>query len=161
MTSSLDRPLTDGVVTIRPATDADTPALVAGRDEVSRRFLGEGDPNPSPVACIVLGDDADGEIVGWVDHDHDRSWLADDEVNVGYCVFPEHRGHGYATRAVRLLLHHLAADTDWAVATLLIDRQNERSLALAARAGFQRVADLDGHPYWKLAAEPRATGKDD
>jgi aminoglycoside 6'-N-acetyltransferase len=152
--SVLARPLTDGVVTIRPASADDIPVLVAGRDEVSRRFLGEGDPHPSPVACIVLGSDGDGEVVGWVDHDHDRAWLSDDEVNLGYALFPGHRGKGYATRAVELLVRHLAADTDWRVATLLIDGQNEASLALADRAGFTRVDDLDGHPYWKRPVRP-------
>lgn len=152
--SPLTRAITDGVVTIRPATPADVPALVAGRDEVSRRFLGEGDPEPRPMACIVLGPEGDGPVIGWVDHDHDRPWLADDEVNLGYQVFPDHRGRGCATRAVRLLVRHLAEDTDWKVATLLIDATNERSLALAERAGFGRVDDLDGHPYWKLAVAP-------
>lgn len=143
---ALTRSLSDGPVTIRPSGPDDAAVLVAGRDEAFHRFLGPGDPSPSPVACIVV----DGEVVGWVDHDHDRSWLAPHEVNVGYHVFAEHRGHGYATRAVRLLLEHLALDTDWRTATLLIDAANERSLALAARAGFHRVGDLDGHPYWKL-----------
>ena len=142
----LTRSLSDGPVTIRPAEPNDVAALVAGRDAVFHRFLGPGDPSPSPVACIVV----DGVVVGWVDHDHERAWLADDEVNVGYHVFAQHRGRGYATRAVRLLLEHLAVDTPWRTATLLIDAANERSLALAARLGFERVADLDGHPYWKL-----------
>ena len=148
--STLRGPFTDGVVTIRPTTDADVPVLVAGRDEVSKRFLGAEDPESRPIACIVLGDADDGTVVGWVDHDHARSWLADDEVNLGYCLFAEHRGNGYATRALKLLVQHLAADTDWRVASLVIDRENHASLALAARAGFERVDDLDGHPYWKL-----------
>lgn len=142
-------PRSDGVVTIRPATAEDAPVLVAGRDEEFHRFLGEGAPDPRPVACIVV----DGAVVGWVDYDHDREWLGDDEVNLGYHVFAAHRRRGYGTRAVRLLLDHLAADTGWSVATLLIDRENAASLALAQRAGFERVADLDGHPYWKLRIE--------
>jgi len=105
----------------------------------------DGDPDPNPVACIVVGE----TVVGWVDYDHDRTWLDADEVNVGYNVFAAHRGQGHATRAVRLLLQHLAEDTDWRAATLLIHPDNERSLALARRAGFEEAGRVDGDRYWK------------
>jgi len=143
------RERTDGVVTLRAPTDADIPALVGGRDEVFRRFLGDGDPHPWPTACVVV----DGAVVGWVDWDRDREWLEPDEVNLGYGLAPDARGHGYASRAVRLLLQHLAEDTvpgpPVRVATLLIHPDNERSLALARRLEFESAGDLDGNPYWK------------
>lgn len=144
------QPTTDGVITIRPPRPGDRQALIAGRDEQSRRFLGEGSPDPRPTGCIVLGD----EVIGWVDHDTDRAWLEPGEVNVGYQVFPAHRGKGYASRAVKLLLHHLAVSTRVRTATLLIHPENERSLALADRTGFVRHGDLDGNPYWKQAVPP-------
>jgi RimJ/RimL family protein N-acetyltransferase len=144
------RVLTDGVVTIRPPADGDAAALVAGRDAEFHRFLGEGDPVPAPLACIVVG----GEIVGWCDYDVDRPWLEPAEVNVGYNVFAGHRGHGYGTRAVKLLVHHLATSTEYAVATFLIAPDNLRSQALAARTGATRVGDLDGNPYFKLVVPP-------
>ena len=141
------RSYTDGVVTIRPMRPGDAAALIAGRDAEFRRFLGEGHPDPQPVAVVEV----EGTVVGWVDHDHDHdhAWLEDGEVNVGYALVPEHRGRGYATRAVVLLLRYLAEETDWRVATLLIAPDNARSLALARRAGFTRVGDLDGNPYFK------------
>ncbi|MFP5321420.1 MAG: GNAT family N-acetyltransferase [Acidimicrobiia bacterium] len=123
---------------------------MAGRDEESRRFLGEGADDPAPLACIVV----DGEVVGWVDFDVERDWLEDGEVNVGYNVFPTHRGNGFASRAVQLLLHHLAVTGAASVATLLIHPDNARSLALAGRAGFTRHGDLDGNPYWKQPVPP-------
>lgn len=138
-------PNSDGLVGIRPCTSSDVVVLVNGRDEEFYRFLGEGDPEPRPFACVVVDD----VVVGWVDYDHERPWLEADEVNIGYNVFREYRGNGYATRAVRLLMRHLALDTDWQVATLLIHPDNERSLALARRAGFVPVGELDGNPYWK------------
>jgi hypothetical protein len=141
----LQRSLSDGVISIRPSTASDVVVLIAGRDEEFHRFLGDGDPAPRPVACIVVDD----LVVGWVDYDHDRPWLESDEVNLGYNVFRPSRGNGYATRAVRLLMHHLDIDTDWQVATLLIHPDNSRSLALARRAGFEPAGELDGNPYWK------------
>lgn len=144
------RPTTDGVVTIRPAEPGDAALLVAGRDEVSRRWLGEGTPEPDPTGCIVV----DGEVVGWVDYDVDRTWLLPGEVNLGYNVFAPNRGKGYASRAVQLLMHHLAIGTDHRTATLLIAPGNERSLALAARTRFVPSGDLDGNPYFKRPVPP-------
>jgi RimJ/RimL family protein N-acetyltransferase len=133
---------THGVVLLRPSTAGDAPLIVAGRDEVSERFLGAGDPDPRPALCIEV----EGELVGWVDHDTDRAWLKPDQVNVGYQVFPQHRGRGSATRAVRLLLEQL--HDDGKIATFLIHPDNERSLALVGRLGIPRASDLDGLPYF-------------
>jgi RimJ/RimL family protein N-acetyltransferase len=141
----LEQPVSDGVVTIRCPTDDDAAVLVAGRDTEFFMFLGEGSAQPEPTACIVVN----GDVIGWVDFDHERSWLAHDEVNLGYNVFGPHRRQGYATRAVLLLMEHLREHTVWRVATLLIHPDNARSLAVARRAGFVQVGDLDGNPYWK------------
>lgn len=140
------QPSTDGIVTLRPPRDGDAAVLIAGRDVEFHRFLGDGDETPDPTAVIEV----DGAVVGWVDFDDVRPWLLPGEVNIGYNVLAAHRGNGYATRAVRLLLGHLAATGQAAVATLLIDSANERSLALAHRIGAVRQPDLDGHPYFTL-----------
>jgi RimJ/RimL family protein N-acetyltransferase len=142
--------MTDGVVVIRPPQRGDAEVLIAGRDAEFRRFLGPGSEDPCPVGCIVVQD----EVVGWVDVDIDRPWLEPGEVNVGYNVFAAHRGHGYGSRAVRLLLRHLALAGEHHTATLLIHPDNIRSLALAERTGFTRHGDLDGNVYWKRAVPP-------
>jgi len=138
------RPLTDGVVTIRQPTAADTPILIAGRDAESRRWLGEGTDDPRPTACIVVG----GVVVGWVDYDTDQTWLLPGEVNIGYNVFPAFRRKQYASRAVELLLLYLDEGTPFHTATLSIDARNAASLGVAARAGFV------------LAGDPNATSLD-
>ena len=125
--------VSDGVIALRPTGPGDAKALVAGRDEEFHRWLGAGSGNPQPTACITVA----GQIVGWVDYDCYREWLGRGEVNVGYNVFGPHRGNGYATRAVQLLIHHLAVRTESHTATLVIDARNTRSLALAARLQFQ------------------------
>lgn len=141
---------TDGLVTIRPPQPGDSARLVAGRDVEFDRFLGPGSSEPAPVACITV----DGMVVGWVDHDAERSWLLPGEVNAGYNVFAPHRGRGIATRALQLLMHHLAITGHCDTATLLIHPDNERSRALAERARFERQADLDGNPYYKRSVPP-------
>jgi RimJ/RimL family protein N-acetyltransferase len=142
-------PTTDGLVLARAPQPGDTQVLIAGRDEEFRRWLGPGPGEPQPVACIHVG----GQIAGWVDYDTDQEWLEPGEVNVGYSVFAPHRGRGYATRAVRLLLHHLAVRTGYTVASLLIDPANERSLALAARISAAAAAHPGGR-YFRQPVPP-------
>ena len=143
--------VTDGVVHLRPMRAGEAAVLIAGRDDESRRWFGPGSDDPRPTACVEVA----GAVVGWVDYDaEDRDWLPTGAVNIGYNVFPDHRGRGYATRAVRLLVHHLAANTDVRIATVLIDRQNGASLAVAARAGFRHVKPHNGSAYFERPVPP-------
>jgi len=129
-------PVTDGVVTLRAAERVDAPALLAGRDPEWERWLGPGDDEPRPTACIVVG----GEIVGWVDFDTDHDWLGPGEVNVGYTVFAPHRRRGYARRAVLLLAAWLADNAPVDRAYLAVDAENEASLGVAGSVGAVVVA---------------------
>ena len=138
---------TDGVVTLRPPAPGDADRIVAERDEEAFRWFGPGGGNPAPVACIWVG----GELVGWVDwdRDDDHDWLRPHDVNVGYCLFPSYRGQGYASRAVELLLRHLARETGYHAATLLIHPENTPSLALARRLGFEQRGEVNGEPFFR------------
>lgn len=143
---TLVRPLVDGTVIVRPFEESDGRKLVVGRDDESRRFLGEGSPDPRPLGVIVV----DGDVVGWVDADDERDWLANDEVNLGYGVFPLARGRGYGTRAVLLLSEFLTQLDEPLRPTLLIDPANTPSLALAARAGFVDAGRLDDQLFFRF-----------
>ena len=134
----------------QPAPAWDSARLVAGRDAEFHRFLGPGADEPDPVVCVSV----DGDVVGWVDHDAERSWLLDGEVNVGYNVFASHRGRGIASRAVQLLMHHLAVTGHCRTATLLIDRANGVLSRSPTEPGSFAKADLDGNPYYKRAVPP-------
>jgi RimJ/RimL family protein N-acetyltransferase len=144
--------MSDGLVTIRPPAPSDIPLIIAARDDEHRRWLGPGSDHPDPIACIVV----DRETVGWIDYDHDQEhdWLDADEVNLGYFVFPGHRDRGFATRAVELLLAHLATATAFRTASMLIDPQNDRSLAVAHRCGFELVGELkNGQHYFRRSLQ--------
>ena len=96
----------------------------------------------------------DDEIVGWIDFDSGRDWLPPGAVNVGYFLFAPARGNGYATRAMTLLLEHLATQPDVDTATALIDPGNARSLAVAERAGFTERGIVDGSVYLTRPVRP-------
>lgn len=129
----------DGVVTLKPPQPGDAQRLIDGRDEEFFRWLGPGAETPNPVACVWVGD----ELVGWVDYDVEHDWLRPGEVNVGYYLLPAARGRGYASRAVELLLRHLARATEHTVATLVIAAGNVRSLRLARRLGFEQRGEVE------------------
>jgi RimJ/RimL family protein N-acetyltransferase len=143
-------PTTDGIVQLRPPRPGDAGALIAGRDQEFHRWLGPGSAEPRPAACIVVDD----EVVGWVDYDTERDWLDPGEVNVGYNIFARHRGVGHGTRAVQLLVHHLAVRTDHHTATLLINPGNARSVALAERVGFVAGPNVNGDRFFTRAIPP-------
>ncbi|HEX4906273.1 MAG TPA: GNAT family N-acetyltransferase [Acidimicrobiales bacterium] len=139
-------------MTLRPPEPADRDALIALRDDQFHRFMGPGSPDPRPTFCIVV-DDA---VVGWVDADHEdgHHWLEPHEANLGYALHPDHRGRGYATRAVQLLMHHLAQTGQWSVATLAIDFGNDWSIGIARRCGFVEHGTIVGEKEARFFKKP-------
>ena len=107
---------------LRPERSVRVPLVGLGRGSAPRRrtrrlampapsrrsgadgWLGPGSSEPRPTACIEV----DGAVVGWVDAGAELPWLQRGEVSVGCNVFEAYRGHGYASRALRLLLSQLA-----------------------------------------------------
>jgi RimJ/RimL family protein N-acetyltransferase len=127
-------PACDGVVTLRPFALRDRQLIIDGRDAECDRWLGPGAADPSPTACIEVA----GQVVGWIDADPATAWLQPGEANVGYSVFPAHRGNGYATRALRLLTAELEVP-GLRRALLVIDVQNRASLTVARAAGAREL----------------------
>lgn len=150
-TTPPERPLSDGVVALRPWDEGDVPALVAAIDgdrEISVWLElipqpyteSEGlawvaaartmwrDGTGAPFAVTVGGDVVGGVGINWIDREHAVG-------DVGYWLSRAARGNGYTTRAVRLVAR-------WAFAAgcerlqLRADDQNAASQRVAERAGF-------------------------
>ena len=68
------------------------------------------------------------------------------EPEIGYAMFPEHHGHGYATEAASALRDWLFRETDWMYFLGFADVRNAPSLAVLSRIGMVRthVDQLDG-----------------
>ncbi|MCP4103196.1 MAG: GNAT family N-acetyltransferase [Lentisphaerae bacterium] len=89
------------------------------------------------------------QIVGWIDYDLERAWLAGGEVNIGYNTFPNHRGRDHAVRALGPPIEWIAEDATVSTAVLLIDPANEPSIGVACRAGFEQCGDVEGQLLFK------------
>src|ERR1700733_2297735 len=114
MTGASLVPRSDGTVTLRAPTIEDLSILEDGRDAEFFRWLGAEVDMARPFACLVV----EGHVTGWIDYDVARPWLEHGEVNIGYFLLEPYRRKGYATRALELLLAHLAEETNYRVATL-------------------------------------------
>lgn len=137
--------MTDGTIELRPPRKGDAKALVNGFDDAARKYLGDV-PHPDPWACII----ADDVVVGWIDYDFRREWLAPTEANIGFLTFAPDRGRHFASRALQLLVQHHLPTTECTKATMLIDRDNIPSLRLAERSGFTEEAPVDGERFFTL-----------
>lgn len=155
-----DHRLTDGVVTLRRLTPADTDALyrLHTLPEVVAVRVGQVPPTRAAIArrCAVaesewlVGSGADfaicdtgtGELAGGCALIHDEP--ATGQAMLGYSLLPEARGRGLATRAVRLL-------ADWAFGPVGVARlwagtatANVGSQRVLERAGFLREGLMRG-----------------
>lgn len=139
--------ISDGDLSLRAFEPEDEAALLAGRDDEWARWFGPGHTRPRPTACIVVAE----QVVGWVDADPDLAGLRPGETNLGYNVFPPHRGLGHATRAVQLMLRRLAAEGVHTTAILRINELNRASRRVAVKAGFARIGEIaDSHVYSRV-----------
>ncbi|MGK5444886.1 GNAT family N-acetyltransferase [Micromonospora sp. URMC 105] len=155
-----DDRLTDGVVTLRRLTPADTDALyrlhtlpevVANRVRpvpptraaIARRCaVAESEWLVGSAADFALCDARTGELAGGCAMSYDEP--ATGQAMLGYSVLPEARGRGLATRAVRLV-------ADWAFGPVGLARlwagtapDNVGSQRVLERAGFLREGLMRG-----------------
>jgi RimJ/RimL family protein N-acetyltransferase len=138
-------PLTDGVVTLRPPSERDLPAIEQGiADPEVVRWIGPSEDSARQTlelnrsrwtegtgATFSICDPKD-DCVGhvWVNLAGSRAG------EVGYWLLPEARGKGLATRSVRLISRWALRELELSRLALLTEPSNERSQRVAERSGF-------------------------
>jgi [ribosomal protein S5]-alanine N-acetyltransferase len=147
-----DPPLTDDVVTLRGWRDTDTGALTAMMDEAE---IARWTRAPSPYLerhaiewlathstlmrrrtelPLAIVDAASGELVGSIA----LRFPEDGRGEFGYLVAAAARRRGVAERALRLYSGWAFDELDVERLEVLVQPDNETSLALAERVGFRR-----------------------
>ena len=77
-----------------------------------------------------------GDCAAHVDADDPR------QAEIGFTFAARHQGHGYATEAVRRLLHYLLAERGKHRVIATCDDRNTRSVAVLERVGMRREGHL-------------------
>jgi ribosomal-protein-alanine N-acetyltransferase len=106
-------------------------------DDQIQHFIGLFETGQGAALTIVPHQQA---AVGaiFLEHQHGDSRLGD----IAYWVLSQHRGHGYATRGLRLAARWALQSLGWARVQLWIEPDNEWSLRVAETAGFTREGVL-------------------
>ena len=180
MTSRRDRPLSDGVVRLRRPTETDVPDLIEifsdaeiqrwtraespFTEKRARELLGYliRDWDEETGAAFAIEDASTGELLGTIG----MHFLPGGIGEIGYSVRAEARGHGIATRSLRLLVEWGFGSGARARLQLITEPGNVPSQRLAERVGFRREGLLRSYAvlkgerrdflmYGLLPADPR------
>jgi RimJ/RimL family protein N-acetyltransferase len=172
--------LTDGVIILRMMTLSDAEMHLANEDDVTARYFGGRSTIETSRAAIEearlswvsggtwlnlgIWEAATGELVGYVDANLAcpgyRPGVA---ANITYNVRPAVRGRGYAPRAVRLMLKHLAEKTTAKAAVIQFNPENCASARVAQKAGFKHLGERiheDGNRMMVYGLQLRPGGSD-
>jgi RimJ/RimL family protein N-acetyltransferase len=160
---------TDGVVTIRPLGPDDLDADLEAKDdeqiewlwlpgqreqweamapeeqrEHARRGLEAHAASFGSGPKWTFAADVDGSrYVAYVDCDLANDHVPAGEANISYSAHPAHRGNGYVSRAVRLVVGFVADNTAAREAHVIVDARNVASLWVARSLGAVEAGRLD------------------
>jgi RimJ/RimL family protein N-acetyltransferase len=152
--------LTDGVIQLRPLTQADAAAHLAGEDEEMAKWLNGGHSTPATVRTAIdnfaeqwrtggprrafgvfacTNDQTiNDQLIGFAEANLELLGNPE-EVNVSYGIFRPWRGRGLAGRAIDLIAEYLRSATDARAIILQISPENSSSIRVAEKAGLARV----------------------
>jgi RimJ/RimL family protein N-acetyltransferase len=153
--------LKDDVLSLSPFTLDDVDAHVAGDDDEQARWLNQGQPSTvdstrqwmlrnqeswrrgGPIYNFAIRT-TEGQFVGMVEANTDHAAvdaLEPGDANISYALYPDARGKGYATHAIRLLEGFLQ-QRGVARGVIRVDPENQASLSLPARLGYKDDGEI-------------------
>jgi RimJ/RimL family protein N-acetyltransferase/8-oxo-dGTP pyrophosphatase MutT (NUDIX family) len=149
--------LTDGVVVLRPWRDDDVEVVLAGHDDEIARWFGFDDVVPSreqqaaAVARWRAGYDDGRRVVNFLVETEgvpvgtvEVRTKEDRTGELSWALYAGHRGYGYATRALRLLVDYAFRALGLHRVEAYVNPENLRSHRVATRAGLRREGLLRG-----------------
>ena len=148
----------DDVILIKPFSIEDAGKQLRGEDDEIRKWLTEGqvstlesvtnwiqswqdDGTVFPFAIWTIEDKT---LVGMVEartHWETIEGLEDGDANISYCLYPDYRGKGYVTRAIKLIQEFLILKRIKR-AIIRISPDNVNSLKVPPRCGFQKKGQV-------------------
>ena len=147
--------LRDGDLVLRPWTEADVDAIVAGCSDPEVAYWIPTIPHPYTEAdalAFLRGEAApahdalamtlDGSVVGGIGMTVNSN---DYRGRIGYWVAAAARGQGVCTRALRLLSRHALDGLGLQRVDLMTDPDNLASQRVAEKVGFRREGVLRAH----------------
>ena len=147
--------LRDGDLVLRPWTEDDVEAIVAGCNDPEVAWWIPTIPSPyteQDALAFIRGEvvpDADamaielnGRVVGGIGIGLNSN---DYRATVGYWMAAEARGQGICTRALRLLSRHALDGLELQRVQLITDPDNVASQRVAEKVGYQREGVLRAH----------------
>jgi RimJ/RimL family protein N-acetyltransferase len=161
--------IADEVIQLRPLSPEDAETHLLGCDSAVIDSLGGGQPpsreqvllwltqnaagwaNDMPVVDLGIEDRATGALCGTVGIQRGLDYLEQGQVNLTYALYPNWRGHGYATRAVRLAMEVARRGAPVREFVIRAAAWNEASIRVAQRLGFrlsQTTDDENGQLEW-------------
>lgn len=166
-----DTLIEDATIRLRALCSGDAGAHLAGCDQVIIDRLGGGTQstrdevrrwlrqnaqawvNGGDVFDLGIEDRQSGLLAGCVGVQRGLDYLSAGQVNLTYALYPQWRGRGLATRAVRLAMEIGRRRGPVSEFVIRVATDNPESSRVATRAGFRvaRTTDDDhGHLLWHV-----------
>lgn len=153
--------LTDGVIILRPFRPKDAEAHLAGEDVEQIKWLSGGKgtldgvrtwikknqinwQNNGPIFNFAIWDKTCRSLVGMVEANTDYQsieGISQGDTNISYGLYPNSRGKGYASRAVKLVADFLKTKRIKR-SVIRVNPKNEASVKTARRLGYEKVNQI-------------------